>query len=547
MKNIKFYVILILLLTMRENVINGQEITSSFESYMESGDACYESEKYEEAIGYYKKATECDDSTGVVIKAYYQLGRAYLYNNETDKALETFKACSLLHGTYMKQISEGIESESRSGAEMLFCILDARLSAARLSRSDEEKIKYYENVLSFHFPMVQAKDYVELAISYGREGDIEKYQQTVRDAYSMFPDDIDVMYSYALQLRIGDPEALPLLTRIIEKEDTVKPVTFNYGSVYSHIASEYTFKEMYDEALPYAEKAVALSPELYYCWMILGKTYFYLGRYEECVDATTKGLACDDCMFDEELLGFRGQAYLKLGETEKGEADLRAAEQTKQELEDRDKQIMAMLSPNGEEGFDNPETQYTIGMSYFEGNLLAQDYAKAVEWFQKAADQGHIGGQYMLGVCYYHGYGVGQNYATAAEWLRKAAEQGYAWAQHDLGECYYQGYGVEQDYSEAAKWYLKAAEQGDALAQNNIGQCYWEGLGVEQDYAEAAKWYKKAAEQGRPIPQWALGMLYYNGQGVEQDYAKAVEWWRKAAAQDFEPAKKCLEDLGESY
>ena len=80
------------------------------------------------------------------------------------------------------------------------------------------------------------------------------------------------------------------------------------------------------------------------------------------------------------------------------------------------------------------------------------------------------------------GLGVKEDYAEAVKWYRKAAEQGQAEAQFTLGLFYYCGNGVKQDYTEAVKWYRKAAEQGDADAQCNLGYCYDCGHGVKQDY-----------------------------------------------------------------
>ncbi|WP_304666925.1 tetratricopeptide repeat protein, partial [Neisseria bergeri] len=67
------------------------------------------------------------------------------------------------------------------------------------------------------------------------------------------------------------------------------------------------------------------------------------------------------------------------------------------------------------------------------------------------------------------GQGVRQDYAQAVQWYRKAAEQGYAGAQVNLGLMYEQGQGVRQDYAQAVQWYRKAAEQGYAGAQVNLG------------------------------------------------------------------------------
>jgi len=97
---------------------------------------------------------------------------------------------------------------------------------------------------------------------------------------------------------------------------------------------------------------------------------------------------------------------------------------------------------------------------------------------------------------YYLGQnGCPQNYAEAVKWYRKAAEQGHADAQCNLGLCYDIGAGTVENKPEAVKWYRKAAEQGNAPAQFNLGYCYEHGEGVVKDKTEADRWYRKAVEQ----------------------------------------------------
>ena len=54
------------------------------------------------------------------------------------------------------------------------------------------------------------------------------------------------------------------------------------------------------------------------------------------------------------------------------------------------------------------------------------------------------------------------------EWYRKAAEQGHAGAQNNLGVMYNNGQGVQQDYESAAYWWGKAAKQGNVKAQKEL-------------------------------------------------------------------------------
>jgi TPR repeat protein len=85
-----------------------------------------------------------------------------------------------------------------------------------------------------------------------------------------------------------------------------------------------------------------------------------------------------------------------------------------------------------------------------------------------------------------------KDYAQAMIWYRKAADQGNAEARFNIGELYLNAQGVTQDYAEAMRWFRKAADQGSADAQANIGSMYESGEGVPQDHAEAMRWFRMA-------------------------------------------------------
>ncbi len=170
------------------------------------------------------------------------------------------------------------------------------------------------------------------------------------------------------------------------------------------------------------------------------------------------------------------------------------------------------------------------------------------------------------GDSYFFGRGVDQDYAKAMEWYRKAADQGYADAQSNVGVLYENGMGVAKDIEQARAWYQKAADQGNAGAkgalerlvggnstsaattpegQYDIGDNYYYGRGgVNQDYQEAMVWYRKAANQGYAGAQYRLGWLYENGSGVKTNFNQAKAWYQKAADQGNAGAKGALERLG---
>ena len=76
------------------------------------------------------------------------------------------------------------------------------------------------------------------------------------------------------------------------------------------------------------------------------------------------------------------------------------------------------------------------------------------------AEEGNASAQFNLGVMFFTGAGVRQDYVKARELFEKAAAQGDADAQFNLGGLYVKGYGVRQDYVEAREWFGKACDNG---------------------------------------------------------------------------------------
>ena len=111
-----------------------------------------------------------------------------------------------------------------------------------------------------------------------------------------------------------------------------------------------------------------------------------------------------------------------------------------------------------------------MGYRYTKGQGVSQNYKKAVEWYTKAAEQGHANAQCNLGVFYEKGLGVPQNYEIATCWYALSAILGNARAQYYLGYCFEKGQGISQSWDGAKYWYKKAAEQGSEVAQKRINE-----------------------------------------------------------------------------
>ncbi|MGA3265946.1 MAG: SEL1-like repeat protein [Verrucomicrobiota bacterium] len=219
----------------------------------------------------------------------------------------------------------------------------------------------------------------------------------------------------------------------------------------------------------------------------------------------------------------------------------------------------------------NAAAMFLLGCDYYYGQGVTQDYARATNWFLKAADKGDAQAMFFLGSCSFEGKGVPADYAEALKWFRKAAELGQDSAMDALGLCYQNGLGIPRNLAEAAKWYRRAddlgyydrivlsgnaevAKQhrrailkpnldlatrkdesqvaelekkgtaGDAEAMVELARCYSDGDGVPGNPAAALKWYSKAADLGNAKGMQGLGSIY-----AADKPAESFKWYRKAA------------------
>ncbi|WP_028104287.1 tetratricopeptide repeat protein [Pseudoduganella violaceinigra] len=126
-----------------------------------------------------------------------------------------------------------------------------------------------------------------------------------------------------------------------------------------------------------------------------------------------------------------------------------------------------------------------------------KNYALAYKEILPLAKAGNTDAEHLLGLMYYMGRGVPQDYKLALAWHRKAASKGKADAQYVVGAMYYTGNAVLQDHKEAVTWFRKAAEQGHPDAQQVLGLMYRYHIGgMPQDNVLAYMLWNLAAAGG---------------------------------------------------
>jgi len=141
-----------------------------------------------------------------------------------------------------------------------------------------------------------------------------------------------------------------------------------------------------------------------------------------------------------------------------------------------------------------------------------------------------------LGYLYSIGRGVPINLKRAVHFYRRAAQKGHVIATCNLAMCYCNGEGVRKDLQKALKLFRTAALKGDHQAQCDLGIMYRFGEGVRRNRKRALYWLRLAARAD------VVEALYHLGDGhVNSGNLKiATRYMRRAAALGHRRAKRWL-------
>ena len=150
------------------------------------------------------------------------------------------------------------------------------------------------------------------------------------------------------------------------------------------------------------------------------------------------------------------------------------------------------------------------------GTLYACGFGGMEQSTTEAAEQGDAEGQFCLVLLYGLGAGVEQDFAKSVDWYRLAAEQGHGPAQGRLGDIYAHGEGgVRPDPAAADTWYrlpARAEREVTVVAGREytsgreigfhllvLGTMYRDGVAVLRNDVAAHKWLNIAEKRGGRI------------------------------------------------
>lgn len=142
----------------------------------------------------------------------------------------------------------------------------------------------------------------------------------------------------------------------------------------------------------------------------------------------------------------------------------------------------------------NPGDWYEVGNLFYEGKGTEKNAVYAAQCFERelARDPRHTGAHNALGKSYFLGDGVPQDYAKAYQHLSFAYyEKGNKWGVFYLAKCNFYGLGTPQDYARALQ-FLNEVDWANREADYMRGFIHARGLGVPEDIKRGVEYLQKA-------------------------------------------------------
>lgn len=180
-------------------------------------------------------------------------------------------------------------------------------------------------------------------------------------------------------------------------------------------------------------------------------------------------------------------------------------------------------------------------------DLISVDNQKAISLLQEKVSVGDANAQYLMGAAFVNEtlfYKKSNSLSDAIDWYKKAALNGHPDAQSQLGQIYRIGAAdVHQDIFEAMKWYEMAIanpEDHMGLSENEMGRLFQFGQGVAKNETKALEYYEKAAAKGEIHALTNAGAFYYDGKGAPRNIPKAIDLITQAANKGYPGAQLSL-------
>lgn len=188
----------------------------------------------------------------------------------------------------------------------------------------------------------------------------------------------------------------------------------------------------------------------------------------------------------------------------------------------------------------DPSAMFMLGAAYENGLKGKEDLPKALELYQKAADKNYPQAIYTIATRYETGNGLPLDESKARELFEKAAELSDANTVYALAQRYEEGVGVELNTTRARDLYERAARRDHVDAMRWLAKSFLDGVGVVKDAGKGREWLEKAAAKGTISAMLELAELYETGSVLLKSDREVLNWLKKAAEKDDTTALRKL-------
>lgn len=154
----------------------------------------------------------------------------------------------------------------------------------------------------------------------------------------------------------------------------------------------------------------------------------------------------------------------------------------------------------------------------------------AIRNLQMASNQGNCIASYALGFLYQIGICFSKNDSVAIQYYEKAGQQGLPFAYSRIGFIYLNGSKqlFKQDVNKAIQYFQKSVDLGSIDGYVNLGSLYIQGVGVPKNVPKGIEYLEFAAQHKHFTAIYNLGSAYEDGLGVNVDYNKALYYYQMA-------------------
>lgn len=168
----------------------------------------------------------------------------------------------------------------------------------------------------------------------------------------------------------------------------------------------------------------------------------------------------------------------------------------------------------------NAEAMYNLAMGHLKGYWgMSLNEAEAIRWMQAAAALEYEKALLRMAAAHYHGNGVEKDWAKVIEYTQRAIKAGEPLAYIAMGELYRKGEGVEQNYARAAGYFRLGIEKGanHAPVYAQLAVCMLEQDKSEATRREACRVLRIGAGLNDQDALRILGIAYEEGWAYEGD------------------------------